>query len=107
MVDADNNQDECVFKVPRALEAQYARDVSASNSQGKITVVGPAPDSLVQDAFLHDAEVVSVTALGDGHFDVVRRPRTAQIRHTTSLFRYESHMENSVNSNGSPECYKG
>jgi hypothetical protein len=37
----------------------------------------------------------------------VRRPRTAQIRHTTSLFRYESHMENSVNSNGSPECYKG
>ncbi len=100
-VDAESNQEEFfVSRDPRALEAQYARDVRAIHNQGMITDVGLVPDSLVPVGFLHDAEVVSVTALDDAHIDA------ATIRILAGL-PLRSHMENSVNNNGSPECYKG
>ncbi len=100
-VDAESNQEEFfVFRDPRALEAQHARDVRAIHIQGMITDVVLAPGSLVPVGCLHDAEVVSVTALDDAHIDA------ATIRMIGGVHR-RSHMENSVNNNGSPECYKG
>jgi len=100
--DAESNQEEFGIRA-LTLEAQYARHVSSSHSQVMASAVVLVPGSADPGSALHDVELGTASALDDGHTDggswrnPVDRPVTA----------IGSHMENSVNNNGSPECYKG
>ncbi len=67
-VDAESNQEEFGLRA-LTLEAQYARDISASHSQVMASAVVLVPGSVDPGGSLHDVELGTASALDDGHTD--------------------------------------